>query len=211
MEKFFQRIKSGQKQTVVAYGTSLTKDGAWVPLMQEWFDEKYPGLVTVINSGGRGQNSEWGAAQVQPQVLAHSPDLVFIEFSYNDAHQRFQLTAKHCKENLDQIVKAIVKKNPDTAIVLQTMNAPWDTLDGRGFGDSAKNRPHIETYNENYRMLGRERSLPVIDNYPVWHRLLADDPSRYHALVPDGSHPNKEGSALVTWAAVRSLLESTSR
>jgi len=203
---FFQRLQNGEKQTVVAFGTSLTRDGAWVSLMEQWFNEKYPGLVTVINSGGRGQNSDWGAAQVQSQVLDHHPDLVFVEFSYNDAHQRFKLTPEHCQENLLKIIGEIQKQNPQTAIVLQTMNAPWNAP--TGFVDSETNRPNIEAYNENYRIVAKEKSLPLVDNYPVWLKIKESDPSTYHTMVPDGSHPNRPASEKVTWADVKALLEA---
>ncbi|MEJ0000410.1 MAG: hypothetical protein WDO13_15385 [Verrucomicrobiota bacterium] len=81
---FFQHLQAGKKQTVVAYGTSLTAYGAWVQFTQQWFDTQFPGLVTVINSGGPGRNSDWGLASLKTQVL-DQPDLVFIEFSITTA------------------------------------------------------------------------------------------------------------------------------
>lgn len=168
---FFARLKAGEKQTVVAFGTSLTAYGAWVPQMQQWFEEKFPGQVHVINSGGPGQHSDWGAAQVSSRVLAHSPNLVFVEFSYNDAHTRFKLTPEHCRKNLESIIEAITSADPSTAIVLQTMNAPWDPPEGRGMTDSATNRPEPDVFNDNYRAVARERGLPLVDNYPDWLKI----------------------------------------
>lgn len=207
LEEFFQKLKAGEKQTVVAYGTSLTAGGAWVPLMQKWFDEKFPGQVTVINSGGPGQHSDWGVAQVKTKVLAHSPNLVFVEFSYNDAHQRFQLTPEHCRRNLEALLDAIQDQDATTAIVLQTMNAPWDPPEGKGMKDSATNRPELEIFNDNYRAVAKERHLPLVDNYPDWVEIKESNFPRYQALVPDGSHPNKHGSTEVTWKNVQALLE----
>lgn len=206
---FFKKLKAGEKQTVVAYGTSLTATGAWVPLMQQWFEEKFPGQVTVVNSGGPGQHSDWGVAQVENKVLAHSPGLVFIEFSYNDAHQRFKLTPGHCRKNLETIIETIRTRDESTAIVLQTMNAPWDPPEGKGFKDSAANRPEIEAFNENYRAVAKVRSLPLVDNYPDWLEIKETNLPRYQALVPDGSHPNKTGSTEVTWKNVKALLEKS--
>lgn len=203
----FENLKAGEKQTAVVFGTSLTKDGAWVRLMQDWFDAKYPGQVTVVNSGGRGQNSAWGAREVEAGVLAHDPDLVFIEFSYNDAHQRFNLTPEQGRKNLDAIIQAILTRNPKTAIVLQTMNAPWDPPEGKGFADSAKNRPNLEAHNENYRAAAKQFHLALVDNHPDFLKIKETDFARYQSLVPDGSHPNQAGSKEVTWANVRALLE----
>ncbi len=208
---FFQKLKAGEKQTVVTYGTSLTAAGAWVPLMQQWFDGKFPGQVTIINSGGPGQHSDWGAAQVESKVLAHAPNLVFVEFSYNDAHLRFQLTPEHCRKNLETILEKIQTKDPATAIVLQTMNAPWDPPEGKGMQDSATNRPALEAFNDNYRAVAKAQNLPLVDNYPDWVAIKETDFPRYQTLVPDGSHPNKFGSTEVTWKNVQALLEKASR
>lgn len=209
LEEFFQKLKAGEKQTVVAYGTSLTAAGAWVPLMQQWFEEKFPGQVTVINSGGPGQHSDWGVAQVENKVLVHSPNLVFVEFSYNDAHQRFKLTPEHCRKNLETIIAAVQDRNAATAIVLQTMNAPWDPPEGKGMKDSFTNRPELEVFNDNYRAVAKERQLPLVDNYPDWVKIKESDFPRYQALVPDGSHPNRNGSTEVTWKNVQALLENS--
>lgn len=207
---FFKKLKAGEKQTVVAYGTSLTAAGAWVPLMQQWFEEKFPGQVTVVNSGGPGQHSDWGAAQVEGKVLAHSPNLVFVEFSYNDAHQRFKLNPEHCRKNLETIIEKIQTNDASTAIVLQTMNAPWDPPEGKGMKESATNRPELEAFNENYRAVAKAQNLPLVDNYPDWVKIQEADFPRYQTLVPDGSHPNKNGSTEVTWKNVMALLEKAS-
>lgn len=201
---FFKKLQAGEKQTVVAYGTSLTAGGAWVASMKQWFEEKYPGQVTVVNSGGPGQNSDWGAANVQGKVVANNPNLVIIEFSYNDAHQKFKLTPEHCKGNLEKILSAITSKDPTTAIVLQTMNVPWDPAGGK---DPAANRPELETYNDNYRNAAKAHGFPLVDNYPVWLKIKETDPKRYEAILPDGSHPNKAASEEVTWANVKAVLE----
>jgi hypothetical protein len=50
----FTHLRAGQAQTVVTYGTSLTANGPWVTKLAPWFAARYPGLVTVVNSGGSG-------------------------------------------------------------------------------------------------------------------------------------------------------------
>src|SRR6185295_2175026 len=84
----FTNLQAGRKQTVVVYGTSLTVGGAWAVATKQWFDQNFPGLVTFVNSGGSGQNSDWGVANLQKKILDLNPDLVFIEFSFNDAHEK---------------------------------------------------------------------------------------------------------------------------
>lgn len=201
----FKNLAAGKKQTVIVYGTSLTAGGAWAPAMKSWFEEKYPGLVTFINSGGGGKNSGWGKEQLQAKVLKHQPDLVFIEFSYNDAHSGSKLTVENGAENLDFIVTSIRRERPECAIVLQTMNVPWDATEKR----SAGNRPQLEAYNDNYRQYAKKAGLPLVDHYQSWKAILDTDPDKYFRWLPDGSHPTKEASLAVTWVGLKDLLERT--
>ena len=73
-------LKAGKPQTMVTYGTSLTAVGApWVSEVQQILQTNYPGLLTVINSGGIGQWSQWGVSNLEAYVIAKKPDTVFIE------------------------------------------------------------------------------------------------------------------------------------
>ncbi|MBR5271007.1 MAG: S-layer homology domain-containing protein, partial [Clostridia bacterium] len=75
-----------EKFTVACIGGSLTQGGTtWITLLKRYLQEKMPEKeVVTINSGIGGTTSEYGAMRFQPNVLAHNPDLVIIEFSVND-------------------------------------------------------------------------------------------------------------------------------
>lgn len=202
----FRNLQAGKKQTVIVYGTSLTHGGAWTEATKQWFDTRFPGQVTFINSGGPGQNSDWGLANLKAKVLDHQPDLVFIEFSFNDAHEKFALPVERGAENLDKIVRGIRAQNAETAIVLQIMNAAWDAPNGKR---SLSSRPQLDAFNDNYRRYAREHNLPLIDHFPAWQQLKETDPDRFHGLLPDGTHPTREGSLEMTWPAIQELLEKS--
>ena len=201
---FFEKLKSGEKCSVVVYGTSLTQGGAWAVAMKEWFDNKNPGKVSFYNGGGPGQNSDWGVANLKAKVLNHQPDLVLIEFSYNDAHEKFNLPVPKGKANLDEMVKSIRKQNPQACIALQVMNANWDAPNGTG---SSLHRPELAAYNQNYRDYAQANHLTLLDHYPAWQKLKETDADRFHAYIPDGTHPNKEGSLAITWPLIRDWLD----
>ena len=211
LANFFKRLRAGEKLTVVTYGTSVTEYGAWVAMVQKWFDEKFPGQVTIVNSGGHGQNSTWGAAQIKDKVLDHKPDLVFIEFAVNDAHTRFNLPVETARKNLDAMVTAIQEQNPNTAIVLQTMNAFWDCTKPGGFAAADTSRPKLEEYNDNYRACAKERGLPLVDNYPDWAKFKKEHFDQFQIFLPDGTHPNKDGVRTVMWPNVERFLEQSAR
>jgi len=202
----FRNLNDGKKQTVVVYGTSLTHGGAWSKALKEWFAAEYPDKVTFINSGGPGQNSDWGLANLKAKVLNHHPDLVFVEFSYNDAHDKFKMPVERGAENLKKIVDGIRAENPATVIVLQTMNIGWDAPNGNR---SQSVRPQLELFNDNYRNLARDQGLPLLDHYAAWKKLKETDPKTYQSYVPDGTHPSAKGSLAVTWPTIKAWLEAT--
>ena len=208
---FFQKLKKGEKQTVVTYGTSLTQGGAWVPMLKAWFDTKYPDQVTLINSGMPGRNSDNGRQNVQSKVVAHAPDLVFIEFAYNDAHEKFKMPVERGASNLEKIVTAIRTANPNVAIVLQTMNVPWDKPNAGGTTRSAAARAGLQAFNDNYRNYARAHDTELLDHYIAWKQWQETDPPAYQASVSDGTHPNKIGIEHATWPLLKSWLESNAR
>jgi lysophospholipase L1-like esterase len=204
LSEFFNRLKAGDKQTVIVYGTSLTAGGAWTGSLKNWFEQQFPGQVNFINSGLSGKTSQEGVDQLQAKVLDLKPDLVFIEFSINDAHVRFNMPVEQSKANLDKIVSGIQAQNPKAAIVLQIMNQPWDAPNGnRSYSD----RPQLAAFTENYRTYAREHNLLLIDHAPAWQKLQDTRPELYRTYLPDGLHPNGEGSNAITWPAIRQMLE----
>lgn len=208
LKAFQERLKAGQKQTVVVYGTSLTEGGRWTVSLKNWFEEKYPGQVTFVNSGMSGQNSDAGIKHIQSRVIDKKPDLVFIEFAINDAHVKFNLTPEHALDNLNKMVKAIRENNPQTAIVLQVMNPVWDNP--KNTNNSATNRPNYEAFCANYRNYARDNKLPLLDHWVNWVKLRDKDPEKFKLYVTDGTHPSAHASVTVTWPLIQSMLEADS-
>ncbi|HTJ79498.1 MAG TPA: SGNH/GDSL hydrolase family protein [Rariglobus sp.] len=199
----FKNLEAGKPQTVLIYGTSLSAHGAWAVAVDHWFQKAYPHLVTFVNNSGSGKDSQWAIANLKAKVLAINPDLVFIEFAYNDSFDSRVPLAK-AAENLDEMVTAIHKQAPSADVILQIMNLPWDAPNNHG---SATHRPNLVQYDDNYRHYAAEKNLPLIDLYSTWQALLKSKPDQYHAWVPDGTHPNATGSIAITWPAVKAFLE----
>ncbi|CAN5393605.1 hypothetical protein BH09VER1_BH09VER1_08260 [soil metagenome] len=198
----FQKLNAGQKQTVIVYGTSLTAGGAWVAATQNWFDKNFPNQVTFFNCGRGGANSDVGVQSLEAKVLNQKPDLIVIEYSYNDAVEG-AMSLEQGWKNLDTMVTGIRAKNPQAAIVLQTMNASWDPAP-----DKLPNsrRPRLEEYNDNYRRYAREHDLPLLDHFPAWQLLKEGESDTFHKMVPDGAHPTPAASLAVTWPAIEAFL-----
>lgn len=179
------RLEAGQKQTVVVYGTSLTKVGAWADQLATVLEQQFPGQVSFINSAQGGSNSDWGARSFDEKVLQKKPDTVFIEFAINDAVASRKTTVAHARRNLEGMIDRLLKARPDCEIILMVMNPP--------VGEPRERRPNLDAYNQMYREVASKRGLQLIDHYPAWERLLAEAPGRFLAFVPDAIHPVREG------------------
>ncbi len=192
-------LAAGQPRTIVVYGTSLTANGAWVGQMSGWLSAKYPGQISIINSGLSGKNSAEGLAQLQTKVLNHHPDTVFIEFAMNDAFLYSdgtpQLSVTQAKGNLEAMISAIQQQNPQVEIILQTMNTVWNSPTGSN--QSATLRPNLADYYQMVREVAAASGLLLIDHESNWATLQNEASSTFQSYVPDGVHPNATGCSKV--------------
>jgi len=189
--RFIKALEKGQPQHLVVFGTSLSKSGAWVSLLKETLDARYPGLVTLTNGAKGGQHSGWGREHVGTNVIAHRPNAVFIEFAINDAVTRFNLSLDEVRENVDSIIDRIRKELPECEIIVQVMNPAV----GKAEGDPSHRRDQ-NAYQEIYRQAARDRGLLLIDHSIAWNALLArEGEAGFRKYIPDGVHPKSVGYA----------------
>jgi lysophospholipase L1-like esterase len=203
-------LQAGRAQKIVVYGTSLTEGGRWPDDLSVWLNELHPGQVTLINSGLSGKASNTALANLETKVIAHAPDVVFIEFTVNDAFTAYTqadldlgITPEKSQDNLNRMIDAILKAKPGTEIILQTMNPAWDAPNGN---KSSSKRPDLAAYYEGYRKIAAARHLLLIDHYANWNRLLTTDPASFQSYVPDGVHPTPVASTAVTFAEIKKVL-----
>ncbi|TWT85957.1 GDSL-like Lipase/Acylhydrolase [Posidoniimonas polymericola] len=195
--QFVERLRDGDPQTVVTYGTSLTAGGAWSPQLSSRLSAAYPGELTWVNSGLSGKASNSGVANLSSRVLSHSPDAVFIEFAMNDAFTAYEdgnidqgISVAHARTNLESMIDSIQSQNPAAEVFLQTTNPAWDAPNGNLSGTK---RPDLPDYYQMYRDVGAERGLTLIDNHMVWSTLQQNDPKEFQSRVADGTHPDALG------------------
>ena len=211
--RFIERLRAGQKQTIVTLGTSLTGGTwRWVTVMQEWLDADFPGQVTIHNLGvGASASSHppgQGGLDTVKRAAALKPNVVFIEFAVNDAYLPYNISLADSKRNLHTMVDAILHANPDAEIVVQTTNPVIDMSDTPN--RHATNRPRLAEYCQVYRDVARERGLVLIDHYPNWQKLLDAGRDAFLKRVPDGIHPQEPGYREVVLPELRRFLAGRS-
>ena len=167
-------------------------------MMNDWLDKEFPGQVICFNEGvgasassvGPGNDPALSCIGKLSTVIVHKPDVVFIEFATNDAYLPYKISMDESKNNLNLIIDKILEANPQTEIILQTMNS---VMDKPGSGLHASDRPNLPQYFQGYRDVANARNLILVDNYPNWLKLMQDDLVHFDQLVPDRIHPQLSG------------------
>lgn len=192
-------LKAGHPRHIVAYGTSLTAGGAWVGQVRDALSARFPGLVTVTNSGKGSMWSKWGVDNLDELVIARKPDAVFIEFGINDAYRPYRTSVADARANLENMIDRIAAALPACDVILMTMNECVDK--------HREIRPCVQDYYQMYRDVAAARRLLLIDHYPRWVDLLAADRAAFDACCPDGIHPNALGAERIITPAILAALD----
>ena len=175
--------------SLVFVGTSLTASNDWVERLAECLPPRTKVGVVARN----GETSIWGLAQVEA-ILAHKPDIVFIEFSINDADVRHRISLSESKENHRALVDRIVASRPGTQFVFMTMSP------AHGIRKYVL-RPRLPAYYALYRELADELDTGLLDLYPRWKQLRQGDREQ-----SDGLHPSSDAAARVIVPALSGFL-----
>jgi lysophospholipase L1-like esterase len=197
LPQLIQNLEAGEMQTVVTYGTSLTKVGTWPDQLREVLEQKYPGQVDLINSGKGGSTSVWGGDNFDNKVISKKPDAMFIEFAINDSVGQ-RMTVAKSRGNLEGMIDRLLAVQPKCEIILMTMNPAVDIHGLR--------RPNVAAYYQMYRDVAKDRDFLLIDHYPNWKKVLDEDPARFLRYSPDGIHPVREGTLEVVMPEIQAAL-----
>ncbi len=90
---FDARAKAGERLNVVFFGASLTwganasdpVETSYRAVMRDRFEQHYPAARFRFRDAAiGGTNSQLGVFRLERDVLAHHPDLVFVDFTAND-------------------------------------------------------------------------------------------------------------------------------
>jgi acyl-CoA thioesterase-1 len=184
---------------VLFFGTSLTAgyglspDQAFPALIEKLADSaKLP--IKAINAGLSGETTA-GAARRIDWVLRTPADVVVIEAGANDALRG--LPPKSARENLQSVIAAVRRKQPQAQIVLVQMEAPPN------YGQA-----YTKSFREVYSEVARAENIPLI---PF---LLAGVAGISRFNQADGVHPNLAGERIVAdniWKGLKPIIAQLDR
>jgi len=85
MGSVLAKLNNGEEVRVAYFGGSITAAGGWRVKTQAWLTNTWPNAnIVEINAAIGGTGSELGVYRFGQDVLAHDPDLIFVEFAVND-------------------------------------------------------------------------------------------------------------------------------
>ncbi|MCR4585670.1 MAG: hypothetical protein K5686_08090 [Lachnospiraceae bacterium] len=195
LKEVMRRAASGERIKTAFIGGSITQgysatDGTkcYAYLTAEWFRKNFPDAqIEYINAGIGATTSQYGVARAERDLLCHDPDVVFVEFSVNDADSAFFM------ETYEGLIRRILKaprENGGSRAVILLHNIKYD--DG-----STAEAAH-------YR-IGEHYDLPCISVKSSIYAAIKDGDLRFEDITADGLHPGDEGHRLLAEVICYSL------
>ena len=109
-----KKIQSGQEVTVAYLGGSITAMNGWRNKTTDWLKATYPkATFKEVHAAIGGTGSDLGVFRLGRDVLAHKPDLLFVEFATNDGGS----DPANIWRSMEGIVRQTWKQDPLTDIV----------------------------------------------------------------------------------------------
>ena len=179
LQAVFAKAARGEPIVVAAIGGSITAGGPatkqvesrYVEQAAGWFRTHFPGVtVRAVNAGIGATNSHYGAARVQPDVLAHDPDLVIVEFAVNDFDNR------DFAESFEGLLRQILATRPQAAVLCLFF------MHGKG--------ENAQTWQQ---MLGRHYCVPMVSFRDAMWPEFSSGRRAWRDYYADEVHPNDAG------------------
>ncbi|WP_420318245.1 arylesterase [Ekhidna sp.] len=172
----------------ITAGYQLDMDQAFPALIQNRIDSLDLNYKT-INAGLSGETSAGGKSRIE-WVLRTTPDIFFLELGANDGLRGLPLDETY--KNLQDIIDAVKKENPEVKIIIAGMMVPPN------LGDD-----YTSEFQQLFPKLAEAYDATYI---PFLLEGVAGDPE---LNLPDGIHPTPEGHEIVAetvWNYLEGLL-----
>lgn len=183
--RVLDKLRAGKAVTIGYLGGSITAGlGASDPsktsyraLLTDWLRTRYPrSRISEINAAVGSTGSLYGSMRARRDVIAHKPDLVFIEFAVYDSIEREDVA----KRAMEGIVRQLltVSQPPEIVLVYATSPAKRSSVD----------------WHESVASYYRLPSINLQDR--IWS-LIDTGSASAAALWKDGLNPSDEGHRLL--------------
>ncbi len=205
------RLNAKQPLTIAYFGGSITAADGWRAQTTKWFSTQFPNsTISEINAAIGGTGSDLGVFRFARDVLAHNPNLVFIEFAVNDAGAH----PSQIHKCIEGIVRQAWKHDPniDICFVYTLVDTMVPTLAN---GQLPRSAAAMEQIAHHYAIPSIHMGLEVARLAASGHMIMKTEGMTAQQIAAakdklifaaDGVHPrNNTGHRLYTEAVIRSF------
>jgi lysophospholipase L1-like esterase len=188
-------LEAGEQVQIVAFGDSISAgfavrkgfDHFWLEMLKE----KYPQAeIAIKNEGVCGATSFDGLARLDWSVIAHSPDLVTVNFGINDMYMGIRLG--EFKSNVIEITEKIIEGSKSEILLLSSeplLTPKFDKI--------------VLSYYQTLEDVAEEMGLGFVDVYGAWMRKVAEGVPLESLILSGLDHPNELGYKIIAEELMR--------
>ncbi len=198
-----RKLKTDKKLNVVYLGGSVTNgfgssnaaELSWRALSGKHLQEQFPDAeINLFNAGVGGTGTGFARFRLKTDVLDKNPDLVFIEFSINDAYESY--SPETSKLYYESLIHTINKSNPYIDIVIVIITDRGNMRNG-----------HTSIVNTHFD-IARYYNLPVINIVDAVAEDMKINNRDEDYYLTDWAHPNDAGYAFYATVANKFIDEN---
>lgn len=195
LEPVLRKLASGQRTVIVYLGDSITA-GTAAPFpfsrrVDEALREHEPRCsLETLNAGVPGDTAERGLARVGPDVISRNPDLVFVEFGWND--YKNGISAEKFEAAMSKLVGQLRRETRATVCILTTTHVDVTLANW-----SSRSRNRI------LRRIAEEQGCGLIDLYAAFSHARGNGTSLPDLISADHLHPSEKGQSLIAGEILR--------
>ena len=185
----------------VTEGSGSTGGGRWSSLVTDYYKKAYKNkTVTELNAGIGGTGSGYGIIRMKNDLKLDSkkdaPDIVFIEFSINDATSEKRSEGK--MRNMDSLIRQLLNAPKIPVIVMVHLTKASGN-------EYEKPNPALEYSMADFHEVAEHYGIHEIDvNEYIWNK-INDGEFVWREIAGDSAHPNNVGYAHYADCIISSL------
>jgi lysophospholipase L1-like esterase len=190
---FFTKLRTKKEVTIAYFGGSATAGAgdtaktSYRILVTEWLRSRNTqAQIKEINAAVDGTGALYGAMRARRDVIAHKPDLVFIEFASDDAGEK-ESAVKRAVEGI--VRQFLTVSQPPEIVFLYTTNAKRNTQ------------------TDWYEAVASYYRLPALNLQDVTWKMIESGQTTPSAFWKDGIHPLDAGSKIYARLIIDYLTE----
>jgi acyl-CoA thioesterase-1 len=173
----------------ISAGFGMSSEEAWVSLLEQRLEQKFPGQHEVINSSMSGETAAGALSRLPNLLQNYQPEIVIIELGGNDGLRGQPPTL--IERNLDRLVVMSLEAGADTLLFGIKIPPNYGTAYSQAFED-------------NFKRLAERHEIPLL---PFFLEGVAGNDDLMQA---DGIHPRAEAQPLLldnAWPLIEKALQ----